>query len=167
MFHLPLQYPYSWYPYTTHYQYHTLNAHSKCTKSQGKSGIEGISSFKSYRLRLTTIDDNWWHAIWSIAITRTKIVRIDFHRLIEATDNNRLYWLYWLPSDDRFSLFGHAGVAVSKAKMSCQTTLAFHTEIAWWKWKYTILFQLCQGKLSVVTAVNSLLTSKGCFIRLS
>ena len=32
---------------------------------------------------------------------------------------------------------------------------------------YPILFQLRQGQLSVITAVNSLLTSKGCFIRLS
>ena len=39
---------------------------------------------------------------------------------------------------------------------------AFRTEIAWWKRKYPILFQLCQGQLSVITAVNSLLTSKGC-----
>ena len=39
---------------------------------------------------------------------------------------------------------------------------AFRTEIAWWKRKYPILFQLCQGELSVITAVNSLLTSKGC-----
>ena len=28
--------------------------------------------------------------------------------------------------------------------------------------KYPILFQLCQGQLSVITAVNSLITSKGC-----
>ena len=39
---------------------------------------------------------------------------------------------------------------------------AFRTEIAWWKRKYPILFQLCQGQLSVITAVNSLITSKGC-----
>ena len=39
---------------------------------------------------------------------------------------------------------------------------AFRTEIACWKRKYPILFQLCQGQLSVITAVNSLLTSKGC-----
>ena len=35
------------------------------------------------------------------------------------------------------------------------------------KLKYPILSQLYQGQLSVITAVNSLLTSKGCFIRLS
>ena len=39
---------------------------------------------------------------------------------------------------------------------------AFRTAIAWWKRKYPILFQLRQGQLSVITAVNSLLTSKGC-----
>ena len=44
--------------------------------------------------------------------------------------------------------------------MSRQTTL----EIAWWKRRYPILFQLCQRQSSVITAVNSLLTSKGCFI---
>ena len=42
--------------------------------------------------------------------------------------------------------------------MSRQTTL----EIARWRRKYSILFQLCQGQSSVITAV--LLTSKGCFI---
>ena len=46
--------------------------------------------------------------------------------------------------------------------MSRQTTL----DIAWWKRKNPILFQLCQGQSSVIIAVNSLLTSKGCFIRL-
>ena len=35
------------------------------------------------------------------------------------------------------------------------------------KRKYPILFQLCQGQSSVILAVNSLLTSKGRFIRLS
>ena len=44
--------------------------------------------------------------------------------------------------------------------MSRQTTL----DIAWWKRKNPILFQLCQGQSSVITAVNSLLTSKGRFI---
>ena len=39
-------------------------------------------------------------------------------------------------------------------------------DIAWWKRKYPILFQLCQGQSSVITTVNSLLTSKGCFIQL-
>ena len=39
-------------------------------------------------------------------------------------------------------------------------------DVACWKRKYPILFQLCQGQSSVITAVNSLLTSKGCFIRL-
>ena len=38
--------------------------------------------------------------------------------------------------------------------------------IARWKRNYLILFQLCQGQSSVITAVNSLLTGKGCFIRL-
>ena len=46
--------------------------------------------------------------------------------------------------------------------MSRQTTL----DIAWWKRKNPILFQLYQGQSSVIIAVNSLLTSKGCFIRL-
>ena len=39
-------------------------------------------------------------------------------------------------------------------------------DIARWKRKYPILFQLCQGQSSVITAVKTLLTSKGCFIRL-
>ena len=40
-------------------------------------------------------------------------------------------------------------------------------DIARWKRKYPILFQLCQGQSrGVITAVNSLLTNKGCFIRL-
>ena len=46
--------------------------------------------------------------------------------------------------------------------MSRQMTL----DIALWKQKNPILFQLCQGQSSVITAVNSLLTSKGCFIQL-
>ena len=46
--------------------------------------------------------------------------------------------------------------------MSHQTTL----DIARWKRKNPILFQLCQGQSSVIIAVNSLLTSKSCFIRL-
>ena len=38
-------------------------------------------------------------------------------------------------------------------------------EIALWKRKYSILFQLCQGQSSIIPAVNSLLTSKGCIYR--
>ena len=54
--------------------------------------------------------------------------------------------------------------------MSRQTTLgrfglkkAFRTEIAGWKRKYPILSRPYQGQLRVITAVNSLLTGKGCF----
>ena len=36
----------------------------------------------------------------------------------------------------------------------------------WETGKNPILFHLCQGQSSVITAVNSLLTSKGCFIGL-
>ena len=38
-------------------------------------------------------------------------------------------------------------------------------EIALWKRKYPILFQQCQGQSSIIPAVNSLLTSKGCIYR--
>ena len=37
--------------------------------------------------------------------------------------------------------------------------------MALWKRKYPILFQLCQGQSSIIPAVNSLLTSKGCIYR--
>ena len=57
----------------------------------------------------TNIDDNRWKSIQSIAITRTRIVSIAFHRLIEAIDNNRLIiidyvdYVDWLPMSKTIS----------------------------------------------------------------